>query len=125
MGYSDSLQDVRNKLVKSSPNKKYLKYICCMEKRLYNTITKILIIIASVIVVPQNGFLQDRGAKSVKSGDKGGKGKRVKSTYKKQKRNRKKHWKNQDKATRKRMKRAAKNAKRRQKGKPMKNNRLV
>jgi len=125
MGYSLSLQEVRNKLIKSCPNKKYLKYICCMKKHFTKLITKLLIIIASLFVIPQYGFVQDRGAKSVKSGDKGSKGKRVKSTYKKQKRTRKKHWKNQDKSTRKRMKRAAKNARRRQKGKPMKNNRLV
>ncbi len=93
--------------------------------RRFNIITKLLIIIASLVIIPSTDFAQDRGAKSVKSGERAGKGKQVKSTYKKQKRTRKHQWKNQDKETRKRMKRAAKNAKRRQKGKPMRNNRLV
>lgn len=75
--------------------------------------------------MPQGAFLQDRGAKNVNSGRKGSKSKRVKKNYRSQKRLRKRGWKNQDKATRKRMKRASKNARRRQKGKPMKNNRLV
>ena len=88
-----------------------------MQNRFYTIITKIFIIIALIFVLPENGVAQDRGASSVNSGDKVGRGKQVKSTYSRQKRTRKKQWKNQDKATRKRMKRAAKNAKRRQKGK--------
>ncbi len=97
-----------------------------MKKRLSSILTKLLIIIACVAFIPESGYSQDKGAKSVKS-DKGGKrkNKRVKNSYKSRKRSGKKHWRNQDKATRKRMKRAAKNAKRRQKGKPMKNNRLT
>jgi uncharacterized protein YxeA len=96
-----------------------------MNRRLQSILTKILIIIASLFIIPEIGSSQDRGAKSVKS-DKGSKkGKRVRNSYNGRKRTGKKQWKNQDKSTRKRMKRAAKNAKRRQKGKPMKNNRLV
>jgi len=96
-----------------------------MINLLRTLITKLLIIIVSLVVTPQVGFVQDKGAKSVKSGNKGGRNKQVKSTYKRQKRSRRKTWRNQDKATRKRMKRAAKNARRRQRGKPQKNNRLV
>ena len=89
-------------------------------------ITKLLIIIASLIVMPQTAYVQDKGAKSVKSEKGKSKSKRrTRGSYKQRKRSGKRHWKNQDKVTRKRMKRAAKNAKRRQKGKPMKNNRLV
>lgn len=99
-------------------------------KRLYRSfLTKLLIIIASLIVVPDLGetmYAQDKGAKSVKSGKGKSKSKRsTRGSYKQRKRSSKRHWKNQDKVTRKRMKRAARNAKRRQKGKPMKNNRLV
>lgn len=97
-----------------------------MKRKLLSSITKLVIIIASFTLIPSVAYNQDKGAKSVKSG--GGSGKKnkgLKSSYSSRKRSGKKHWNNQDKETRKRMKRAAKNAKRRQKGKPMKNNRLV
>jgi hypothetical protein len=71
-------------------------------------------------------YNQDKGAKTVKSGGvKKARSKGIGTSYSSRKRSGKKHWNNQDKETRKRMKRAARNAKRRQKGKPMKNNRLV
>ena len=100
-----------------------------MKVKLHKLITKLLIIIVSLVVMPSANpiYAQDKGAKSVKS-EKGGKKKGKKprrGSFKQRKRTSKRHWKNQDKATRKRMKRAARNAKRRQKGKPMKNNRLV
>ena len=96
-----------------------------MKRWLVLLLTKLFIFIALLGVQPNEVYAQDRGAKSVKS-DKGGKkNKRVKNSYRSRKRSGKRHWSNQDKATRKRMKRAAKNAKRRQKGKSMKNNRLV
>jgi hypothetical protein len=97
-----------------------------MKRKLLSSITKLVIIIASFALIPSVGHSQDKGAKTVKSG--GGSGKKnkgLKSSYNSRKRASKKSWNNQDKETRKRMKRAAKNAKRRQKGKPMKNNRLV
>lgn len=76
--------------------------------------------------MPHVPYSQDKGAKTVKSGGgKKGRSKGIKSSYSSRKRSGKKHWNNQDKETKKRMKRAARNAKRRQKGKPMKNNRLV
>jgi hypothetical protein len=97
-----------------------------MKNTLNSYITKLLIIIACAIVVPHVAYDQDKGAKSVKSGGGSkGKSKRLKNSYNARKRMGKKSWNNQDKETRKRMKRAAKNAKRRQKGKPMKSNRLV
>ena len=97
-----------------------------MKKFGFSFITKLLIIIASCVFVPVDGYNQDKGAKTVKSGGgKKGKSKGLRSSYSSRKRSGKKHWNNQDKETRKRMKRAAHNAKRRQKGKPMKNNRLV
>lgn len=79
-----------------------------------------------LLFVPDYSSAQDKGAKTVKTGG-GKKSKRrtLRSSYSSRKRSGKKHWNNQDKETRKRMKRASKNAKRRQKGKPMKNNRLV
>lgn len=92
-----------------------------MKNRLFSIITKIAIIIACAIVVPNYGYSQDKGAKTVKTGKSKSRSKKIKQG----KRSRKKSYKNQDKATRKRMKRAAKNAKRRQRGKPMKNNRLT
>lgn len=96
-----------------------------MKRRFLSIITKLLIIIASLFLIPEIGNSQDRGAKSVKA-DKGSKkGKRVRDSYNGRKRAGKKQFKNQDKATQKKMKHAAKNAKRRQQGKPMKNNRLV
>ena len=96
-----------------------------MKRRLFNILTKLLIFIALYTVTPTQTFAQDKGAKSVKSDRGGKKKKKVKNSYRSRKRAGKRHWSNQDKATRKRMKRAAKNAKRRQKGKSMKNNRLV
>ena len=97
-----------------------------MKNALNSYITKLIIIIACAFVTPQVAYDQDRGAKSVKSGSGSkNKSKRLKNSYNARKRSGKKHWNNQDKETRKRMKRAAKNAKRRQKGKPMKSNRLV
>lgn len=97
-----------------------------MKKLLRSYITKIIIIIACLLVTPQVAYNQDKGAKSVKSGSGSkNKSKRLKNSYNSRKRVGKKNWNNQDKETRKRMKRAAKNAKRRQKGKPMKSNRLV
>ncbi|MCH2234618.1 MAG: hypothetical protein MK078_10225 [Crocinitomicaceae bacterium] len=96
-----------------------------MRRKLGFLLTKLFIFIAIAAIQPNNVYAQDKGAKSVKS-DKGGKkNKKVKNSYRSRKRSGKRHWSNQDKATRKRMKRAAKNAKRRQKGKSMKNNRLV
>jgi uncharacterized protein YxeA len=92
-----------------------------MKNRLISLLTKLAIIIACILVVPNNGVSQDKGAKTVKSGKSSSRSKKIKQG----KRSRKKSYKNQDKATRKRMKRAAKNAKRRQRGKPMKNNRLT
>jgi len=92
-----------------------------MKQRLFSVLTKLTIIIACAIVVPNIGYSQDKGAKTVKTGKSKSRAKKVKQG----KRSRKKSYKNQDKATRKRMKRAAKNAKRRQRGKPMKNNRLT
>lgn len=97
-----------------------------MKRRLLSLITKIAIFIACLLFVQPDGFSQDRGARSKKTG--GGSIKRnkgLKSSYSSRKRSGKRHWNNQDKETRKRMKRAARNAKRRQQGKPMKNNRLV
>ena len=97
-----------------------------MKRNLLSLLTKLLIIIASFAITPNVVHAQDKGAKSVKSekGKKKGK-KNARGSFRQRKRTSKRHWKNQDKATRKRMKRAAHNAKRRQKGKPMKNNRLV
>lgn len=97
-----------------------------MKNYFSSIITKLVIIIACIAVIPNVAYDQDKGAKSVKSGSGSkGKSKRLKNSYNARKRSGKKHWNNQDKETRKRMKRAAKNAKRRQKGKPMKSNRLV
>lgn len=97
-----------------------------MKNYFSSVITKLVIIIACIAVIPNVAYDQDKGAKSVKSGSGSkGKSKRLKNSYSARKRSGKKHWNNQDKETRKRMKRAAKNAKRRQKGKPMKSNRLV
>lgn len=97
-----------------------------MKSKLGSFITNLLIIIASLVFVQGEGFTQDKGAKSVKTGGSSKKkSKGLKSSYNSRKRSSKRSWNNQDKETRKRMKRAARNAKRRQKGKPMKNNRLV
>jgi hypothetical protein len=97
-----------------------------MKKFGFSFITKLLIIIASLAFVPNVSYNQDKGAKTVKSGGaKKSRSKGIGTSYSSRKRSGKKHWNNQDKETRKRMKRAARNAKRRQKGKPMKNNRLV
>ena len=97
-----------------------------MNKNIRSYITKVLLIIATIFILPEATLAQDRGAKNVKS-NKSGSGKknlRKRNSYQIRRRTGKKNWKNQDKATRKRMKRAAKNARRRQQGKPMKDNRL-
>jgi hypothetical protein len=97
-----------------------------MKNYVGSILTKLVIIIACVAVIPSDAFNQDKGAKTVKSGSGSrNKSKRLSNSYNARKRSGKKHWNNQDKETRKRMKRAAKNAKRRQQGKPMKSNRLV
>jgi len=120
------LQDVDNMLIKKSKIKVFLLYICDMMKdKFVSILTKIFVFIVFFIVVPNVSFAQDKGAKTVKTKSKGKKSKRTKGSYNARKRASKRSWGNQNKATRKRMKRAAKNAKRRQKGKSMKNNRLV
>ncbi|MBK7128125.1 MAG: hypothetical protein IPM74_13150 [Crocinitomicaceae bacterium] len=98
-----------------------------MKVNLQKLLTKLLIIISVTLILPSEGFVQDKGAKSIKSGGGGSRNKSrgLRSSYSSRKRSGRKHWNNQDKETRKRMRRAARNAKRRQKGKPMKNNRLV
>lgn len=95
-----------------------------MQRRMNSLLTKLLIIIVFIVAMPDRAFNQDKGAKSVKTKSKGS-NKRVRNSYGSRKRSSKRNWKNQDKATRKRMKRAAKNARRRQRGKPMKNQRLT
>lgn len=92
-----------------------------MKNLLLSIITKLTIIIVCLLFAPNIGLSQDKGAKTVKTGKSSSRSKKIKQG----KRSRKKSYKNQDKATRKRMKRAAKNAKRRQRGKPMKSNRLT
>jgi len=106
-------------------NKKNLLYICDMNGKFVSILTKISLFIVLLIATPSITHAQDKGAKTVKSNKKSKKTKRHKGSYNSQKRAGKRSWSNQNKATRKRMKRAAKNARRRQKGKPMKNNRLV
>jgi len=97
-----------------------------MKNYVNSIVTKLTIIIVCFVIIPHEAYNQDKGAKTVKSGSGSkGKSKRLSNSYNARKRSGKRHWNNQDKETRKRMKRAAKNAKRRQKGKPMKSNRLV
>ncbi len=106
-------------------NKKNLLYICSMKTKFVSILTKISLFIALLCVIPTATYAQDKGAKTVKTNKKSKKTRRHKGSYNSRKRAGKRSWSNQNKATRKRMKRAAKNAKRRQKGKPMKSNRLV
>lgn len=94
-----------------------------MNKKFTSILTKIFLFIVLMVVIPSNSYSQK--GKSVKSEGKTVKSKRTKGSYNAQKRSKKKSWNNQNKATRKRMKFAAKNARRRQKGKPMKSNRLT
>jgi len=123
---SFSLQDVNKMLIKKSKNNNFLLYICdIMKKNFVSILTKIFLFIAFCIFIPTNTYAQEKGAKSVKTKSKAKKSKRTKGSYNSRKRAAKRSWSNQNKETRKRMKRAARNAKRRQKGKPMKNNRLV
>jgi len=96
-----------------------------MNGKFVSILTKISLFIVLLIAIPTITHAQDKGAKTVKSNTWSKKTKRHKGSYNSQKRAGKRSWSNQNKATRKRMKRAAKNARRRQKGKPMKNNRLV
>lgn len=106
-------------------NKKKLLYICDMKVKFVSILTKISLFIALLVAVPTATYAQDKGAKTVKTKKKSKKTRRNKGSYNARKRAGKRSWGNQNKATRKRMKRASKNAKRRQKGKSMKNNRLV
>ncbi|MGV6860487.1 MAG: hypothetical protein ACWA41_01880 [Putridiphycobacter sp.] len=113
-------------LIKKNTIQKNLLYICTiMNKNLISILTKIFLFIALLVAVPSQVSAQDKGAKTVKTKKKSKKSKKLRGSYRSRKKASKKSWSNQNKATRKRMKRAARNAKRRQKGKSMKNNRLV
>ena len=96
-----------------------------MKIKFTSILTKILLFIAFLVIIPTNTYSQEKGAKTVKTNRKAKRSRRGKGSFNSRKRAKKKTWSNQNKATKKRMKRIAKNARRRQKGKPMKNNRLV